>query len=535
MRALLLLICAVVLAAAASLPARAQTRFVAIAFHDVVDRREDRSDDAVTTQSLISFLDFLVADGWTAVSLEQVAAANAGGPPLPAKSVLLTFDDGYRSMYERVYPLLLAYRMPAVAAVVTSWMDVPPGGTVDYGGRPLAREAFMTWDEVRRMQASGLVEIASHSDDLHKVLPMNAEGSTAPAARTWRYDAATGRTEDDAAHAARIAADLALSRRRIAAETGRAPRALVWPFGRFSGPAMAAAREAGFSMTLTLEPEAADAREPMALHRYYPTLDPDLGTLMYNLRFAPPLAETVRLACIDPGPMRKAASPAARDAVLGELIERVRLLGATGVIVPLVDAEGATIADPLFGRLARQLGTRAGVQVFGGIDTAALARLGEARTAEVLAAATRAAPIDGLVLPSADGTLAQAPARPSSLAERRLARAASDQPAARLFGAATAIDPRLRLILAGPGTPPTFADRQLLPAPEPQLAALGWRTPDHSGRIVEMLEGSPAVVSHQLQALQREGASGFALCPWNPAQSAELAPAFSAAGFPWKP
>lgn len=536
MRALLALVIALLLAGTGALPAAAQTRFVAIAFHDVVDRREDRSDDAVTTQSLVSFLDFLVAEGWTAVSLEQVAAANAGGPPLPDKAVLLTFDDGYRSMYERVYPLLLAYRMPAVAAVVTSWMDVPQGGYVDYGGRPLPREAFITWDEVRRMQASGLVEIASHSHDLHKVLPMNAEGSTAPAARTWRYDAATGRTEDDAAHRARIAADLARSRSRIAAETGRLPRALVWPFGRFSGPAMAAAREAGFTMTLTLEPEAADARQPMALHRYYPTLDPDLGTLMYNLRFDPPRAETVRLACVDPAPMLAAPDAAARDAVLGELIERVRLLGATGVIVPLADPQGAPVDSAVFGRLARQLGTRAGVQVFGGIDRAALTRLGEARAAEVLAAAARAAPIDGVVLPGEGGALALAPAGPPSLAERRHARAAAaDHPAARLFGAASEIDPRLRLILAGPGTPPPFADRQLLPAPEPQLAALGWRAPDHSGRIVEALAGSPAEVGQQLQALQREGASGFALCPWNPAQSSELAPAFSAAGFPWRP
>lgn len=535
MRALLVLLCTLLLAATGSLPAQAQTRFVAIAFHDVVDQREDRSDDAVTTQSLISFLDFLVAEGWTAVSLDQISAANAGGPPLPNKAVLLTFDDGYRSMYERVYPLLLAYRMPAVAAVVTSWMDVPPGGFVDYGGKLLAREAFMTWDEVRRMQASGLVEIASHSHNLHRVVAMNADGSTGPAARSWRYDVTTGRSEDDAAHIARIFADLAISRRRIAAETGYAPPALVWPFGRFSGPAMTAARQAGFTMTLTLEPEAADAREPLALHRYYPTLDPDLGTLMYNLRFAPPQGETVRFACIDPGPVLAAQGSKARDAELGKMIEWVRLLGATGVILPLVDGIGTPIPSEVFGRLARQLGTRAGVQTFGAIDATALMRFGEARTADVLAAATRAAPIDGLVLPAPDGTLVRAPAEPATIADRRLARAASDHPAVRLFGAATAIDPRLQLILAGPGTPPPFADRQLLPAPELQLDALGWRTPHHSGRIVEVLTDSPVAVREQLQALQRKGASGFALCPWDPAQSAELAPAFSAAGFPWRP
>ncbi len=299
MRGLLLLLVLLLPLLHPGLPARAGaggTRFVAIAFHDVVDRREDRAEDAVTTQSLVAFLDLLVAEGWTAVSLDEVAAAGAGGPPLPDKAILLTFDDGHRSFHERVYPLLLAYRMPAVLALVTSWLDVPPGGTVDYGGQPRAREQFVTWAEVRRMQASGLVEIASHSHDLHRVLPMNRKGNTAPAARTWAFDPATGTRETDAAHAARVRADLVRSRARIAAETGRAPRALVWPFGRFSGPALTAARDAGFTLALTLEPEAADARTPLALHRYYPTRDPDLGTIMFNLGFRPPVAETVRLA-----------------------------------------------------------------------------------------------------------------------------------------------------------------------------------------------------------------------------------------------
>lgn len=544
MRPFLLLVLALVWAVDAGAEAPG-TRFVAVAFHDVVDRREDRTEDAVTTQSLVSFLDFLVADGWTAVSLDQVAAAGAGGPPLPDKAILLTFDDGYRSFHERVYPLLLAYRMPAVLALVTSWMDVPPGGMVDYGGRPIPREAFVTWEEVRRMQASGLVEIASHSHDLHRVVPMNREGNTAPAARTWAYDPASGTREDDATHRARVEADLLLSRSRIATETGRPPRALVWPFGRFSGPALAAARDAGFAMALTLEPEAADARQPLALHRYYPTRDPDLGTLMFNLRFAPPRAETVRLACLDPAPLAAAPDDAARDELLGRLIEEVRALGATGILLPLL-AEGsearawlptgaAPLGADLFGRLARQLSTRAGVEIFATLDRAGLDRLGEARAAALLADAARAAPIDGVVLPS-ETSLSPAPPLPPSRADVRAARADSADATARLFAAAAAIDPRLRLVLAGRGTPPPHADRALLPVPEPTLAALGWRAPEHGGRVVETLEpAAPASLRRRIRALQREGATALALCPWVPGETLRIAPAFSAATTPWRP
>ena len=56
-------------------------------------------------------------------------------------------------------------------------MDQPLGSMVDYGGRPVPREYFLTWDQVRRMQASGLVEVASHSYDLHKTVLINRQGN----------------------------------------------------------------------------------------------------------------------------------------------------------------------------------------------------------------------------------------------------------------------------------------------------------------------------------------------------------------------
>ena len=38
---------------------------------------------------------------------------------LPEKSILITIDDAYTSDYTRIYPLLLATKMPAVIAVAS--------------------------------------------------------------------------------------------------------------------------------------------------------------------------------------------------------------------------------------------------------------------------------------------------------------------------------------------------------------------------------------------------------------------------------
>lgn len=184
-------------------PASAQ-RFVVVAFHDVADTRDQLTADAVTSSTLVTFFDWLRAERWTPVSLDDIAAAREGRRPLPERAILLTFDDGYRSTYTRVFPLLLAYRYPAVFALVGAWMAVPEGGTVMYGDQPRPRSDFLTWAEAREMQASGLVEFASHSFGLHSTVPGNPQGNLLPAAAAWAYDPATGRYEDDAALRRRV-------------------------------------------------------------------------------------------------------------------------------------------------------------------------------------------------------------------------------------------------------------------------------------------------------------------------------------------
>ena len=159
------------------------------------------------------------------VSVDDVAAAARGVRPLPEKPILISFDDGYESLYTRVFPLIKVYRYPIVAALVGSWMEGGrPDGTVLYGDRVVPRAKFISWAQAREMQASGLVEIASHSYNLHRGLLANPQGNTIPAAITWQYDRATGQYETDAQYRDRIRADLSRARSQMAANVGRAPR-----------------------------------------------------------------------------------------------------------------------------------------------------------------------------------------------------------------------------------------------------------------------------------------------------------------------
>lgn len=100
---------------------------------------------------------------------------------LPPKAVLLSFDDGYSSFYTRVWPLLQAWNVPALWAPVGSWVDTPANQKVNFGGLMTPRDRFATWDMVRELSQSPLIEIGSHTWASHYGIPANPQGSREPA------------------------------------------------------------------------------------------------------------------------------------------------------------------------------------------------------------------------------------------------------------------------------------------------------------------------------------------------------------------
>src|SRR5687768_18422277 len=87
-------------------PAAADT-FPVLCYHEVRDDVRDYPDPyAVDADALVRQFAWLKGNGYQPVSLDEIVEARRGGKPLPAKAVLLSFDDAYLSFYTRVYPLL---------------------------------------------------------------------------------------------------------------------------------------------------------------------------------------------------------------------------------------------------------------------------------------------------------------------------------------------------------------------------------------------------------------------------------------------
>lgn len=569
------------------------TRFVSIAMHDVVDRPGDLDDDALTSDRLVAFFDWLRGNGWTAISIDDVERARRGEKPLPARAVLLSVDDGYRSLYTRVYPLALAYRMPVVAALVGDWMAAPPGGVVRYGDRNVPRENFITWDQAREMQRSGLVEFAWHSQSLHQEILGNPQGNTMGAAVTRRYSPASG-YESEAAFAERLRSDLAAGQSVLRRELGKAPRVMVWPYGRYDATGQREARAAGFAYALTLDVGMADAQARggpadapglLAIPRYLPTANPTLAVLVNNLRLDPNERSVDRMACLDPSSLWDASDEVANER-LGRAIERVRTLGLSGLVVDAVqrDTTGRIVsawfpnrelpvAGDLLSRITWQMQTRAGVEVYlrlphlaaadamGG-DLVRVRRLYEDLGAMVPASGWL---VEGAALPKPAGTFkdpqplfalttrTQRGWAPWVVRERRAASLealrAAGAPDAQAWDAFSALArgrPNLKLLwLAKPaadaGTiePNPLAEFTLVPTP-PDSQADG---PSVDPRLLRWYTGPQPPDGRKLvkAAIDFERRGGVALgwCPDDPMGNhpeAELvAPAVSSATFPVKP
>ena len=360
-----------------------------LAYHDIRDDVAPKGDPdsyAVSTANLAAELDWLSGHGYVPVSVQDVLDARDGKKVLPNKAVLLSFDDGLRSVYTRVFPLLRAYHYPAMVAPVTSWVDLPRGQSIDAGPERIDHDGFVTWAELREMQDSGLIEIASHTDNLHHGIPGNPQGSQMPAAVTRQY--IDGHYETDAEWHARVRADLARSAQIIKAHLGRAPRVVVWPYGAFNADGNVIAAQLGMTLSFDMQgrSDALDiARSGAAMRSGQPIGslgrlvmfdDPDVSDLAKELHRDISL-DGMRALQVDLDDVYD-RDPKQTERNLDQLIQRVHDIGPNAVFLQaFADPDGNGAADAvyfpnrhlpmradLFSRVAWQLRTRAHVQVF---------------------------------------------------------------------------------------------------------------------------------------------------------------------------
>lgn len=214
---------------------------VAVFCYHEVDRANDGF--AVSHQQLEEQIRYMKKQGYRFVSLDEYLRYTKGELALPEKSVMITFDDGYRSFYTKVYPLLEKYQVPGMLAIVSSWTNQEE--------KPNDVRDTASWEELQEMEKSGLVTVVSHTHAMHKQQAINPQGGRNGVVGSHLY--VNGHYETDAEYKARVKNDIDEVQRLFQEKLGHKSRVMVWPYGIYTKEAVDIALAAGMEGTFLLD------------------------------------------------------------------------------------------------------------------------------------------------------------------------------------------------------------------------------------------------------------------------------------------
>ena len=123
-------------------------------YHNVTSayRAEDEQLH-ITPERFREHMTALKANGFTPISFQEYYDYRVNGAFLPAKPIIISFDDGYITNYEYAYPILKELNMKATFFAVTRSSFYPTAFPIPH----------YDWKMANEMQSSGLIEIESHS------------------------------------------------------------------------------------------------------------------------------------------------------------------------------------------------------------------------------------------------------------------------------------------------------------------------------------------------------------------------------------
>jgi peptidoglycan/xylan/chitin deacetylase (PgdA/CDA1 family) len=192
---------------------------------------------ALTPVAFAAQMRWLALAGYSPITLDDLLAGRGGQKKLPARPVVITFDDGFQDCAEYAAPILGVRGFTATFFLVAGLMGRGSEWLRATRGIELA---LMDWSSARRLEAAGF-QCGAHSLSHPHLADL---------------DPATCRTE------------LWESRQRLEHELGHGVRHLAYPYGSYNDVVRATAAECGYQTACSVRIGLSTADDdPFALHR----------------------------------------------------------------------------------------------------------------------------------------------------------------------------------------------------------------------------------------------------------------------------
>lgn len=204
---------------------------VILMYHSLLKDPARHGKYVVSPDLFESDLKYLKEHGYSFVGIQELIDFVYSGAPLPKKSIVITFDDGYYNNYLYAYPLLEKYDAKMVISVIGKYTDLYDGE------RPNAYYSHVTWDMINEMLASGRVEIGNHTYSMHT----NGE----------RRGSKKIKGETDEHYSKILTEDIGKLQAEMFEHTGTYPSVYTYPFGAISNASFGIIADMGFLASLS--------------------------------------------------------------------------------------------------------------------------------------------------------------------------------------------------------------------------------------------------------------------------------------------
>ena len=209
-----------------------------LCYHHLDPDYHGDNEAIITPQKFREDMFALKNAGYTGIFFSDLVAYVEEGKALPNKPVIITLDDGYYSNYQYAYPILRELEMKATISVIGRSVGQI---TDSYSGSPII--PHFNWDQAREMYQSGLVDIQSHSYNMHggsENEPPNRKGVLQKV------------NENDAEYIKYLISDCQREKELIEKNVGNSVTVFFYPYGKYTALSEKVLKGLGYKVTVIL-------------------------------------------------------------------------------------------------------------------------------------------------------------------------------------------------------------------------------------------------------------------------------------------
>ncbi|WP_160689251.1 polysaccharide deacetylase family protein [Clostridium sp. C2-6-12] len=181
-----------------------------ICYHSINKDPSGKSPIIISPEKFRQHLKAVKDNGYTTLTMAQFKEYILGDKPVPEKSVLITFDDGYMDNYTNAFPILKEFNMNATIFVISSYLD---------------GKEYLSPSSVKEMSDYG-IDIESHTVSHRRLSELSYEEQLS---------------------------ELKNSKETLEKLTGKPVFSIAYPEGKYNDDTIKAVSEAGYSMGFTID------------------------------------------------------------------------------------------------------------------------------------------------------------------------------------------------------------------------------------------------------------------------------------------